>query len=81
MSPTRTHTAPARRFDRAPRAALPVVQLREVTKDYGGGSVGLERASLRWDLEILASSLRMVLTGHGLYRGETGGWREPPRAG
>jgi hypothetical protein len=20
----------------------------------------------------------MALTGHGLYRGETGGWREPP---
>jgi hypothetical protein len=23
---------------------------------------------------------RMVVTGHGLYRGETGGWREPPAA-
>ena len=27
---------------------------------------------------ILAASVRMVFTGHGLYRGETGGWREPP---
>ena len=35
-------------------------------------------ASLRHDLFILAASVRMVLTGHGLYRGETGGWREPP---
>jgi hypothetical protein len=24
-------------------------------------------------------SVRMVLGGHGLYRGETGGWRQPPR--
>jgi hypothetical protein len=23
-------------------------------------------------------SLRMVFGGHGLYRGETGGWRQPP---
>ena len=39
------------------------------------------RASLRLDLLILAASVRMVFTGHGLYRGETGGWREPPSAG
>ena len=35
----------------------------------------VEHASLRLDLRILARTLRMVLTGHGLYRGETGGWR------
>jgi hypothetical protein len=40
----------------------------------------VEHASLRLDLRILALSARMVLTGHGLYRGETGGWREPPKA-
>jgi lipopolysaccharide/colanic/teichoic acid biosynthesis glycosyltransferase len=37
-----------------------------------------EHASLRLDLRIMVLSVRMVLTGHGLYRGETGGWREPP---
>jgi lipopolysaccharide/colanic/teichoic acid biosynthesis glycosyltransferase len=37
----------------------------------------VEHASLRLDLRILARTLRMVTTGHGLYRGETGGWRPP----
>jgi lipopolysaccharide/colanic/teichoic acid biosynthesis glycosyltransferase len=40
----------------------------------------IERASLRLDFRILVMTLRMVLGGHGLYRGETGGWREPPPA-
>ncbi|MGH3100629.1 MAG: sugar transferase, partial [Thermoleophilia bacterium] len=40
----------------------------------------VEHVSLRLDMRILWRTLRMVLTGHGLYRGETGGWREPPRA-
>jgi hypothetical protein len=31
------------------------------------------------DLRILAATARMVVSGHGLYRGETGGWRDPPR--
>jgi len=56
------------------RASLPWHERIELDLFY------LERASLRWDLQILALSVRMVLTGHGLYRGETGGWREPPRA-
>ena len=30
---------------------------------------------LRLDLRILVLSARMAVTGHGLYRGETGGWR------
>jgi lipopolysaccharide/colanic/teichoic acid biosynthesis glycosyltransferase len=38
----------------------------------------IERASLRLDLQILARTAHMAITGHGLYRGETGGWREPP---
>ena len=38
----------------------------------------MEHASLAVDLRILAATVRMVLTGHGLYKGETGGWREPP---
>ena len=28
------------------------------------------------DLRILWRTVRMVLGGHGLYRGETGGWRD-----
>ena len=35
----------------------------------------VEHASLCLDLRILARTLHMVATGHGLYRGETGGWR------
>ena len=33
------------------------------------------RATLRLDLRILVLTARMAVTGHGLYRGETGGWR------
>jgi lipopolysaccharide/colanic/teichoic acid biosynthesis glycosyltransferase len=54
------------------RASLPWHERIELDLAY------LDRASLRHDLFILAASVRMVLTGHGLYRGETGGWREPP---
>ena len=39
----------------------------------------VEHESLRLDLRILARTVRMVVAGHGLYKGETGGWREPPR--
>ena len=53
------------------RASLPWSERIELDVWY------LEHASLRLDLRILARTLRMVLTGHGLYRGETGGWREP----
>ena len=35
----------------------------------------IEHASLRLDMRILATTIRMAVTGHGLYRGETGGWR------
>jgi lipopolysaccharide/colanic/teichoic acid biosynthesis glycosyltransferase len=55
------------------RASLPWHERIELDLAYLG------RASLRHDLFILAASVRMVFTGHGLYRGETGGWREPPR--
>jgi lipopolysaccharide/colanic/teichoic acid biosynthesis glycosyltransferase len=57
------------------RASLPWHERIELDLVY------LREASLRHDLRILALSVRMVVTGHGLYRGETGGWREPPRAG
>jgi len=57
------------------RAALPWHERIELDLDY------LAEASLRHDLRIIALSVRMVTTGRGLYRGETGGWREPPREG
>jgi lipopolysaccharide/colanic/teichoic acid biosynthesis glycosyltransferase len=51
------------------RASLPWAERIELDLDY------IERASLRLDLRILVLSARMAITGHGLYRGETGGWR------
>jgi lipopolysaccharide/colanic/teichoic acid biosynthesis glycosyltransferase len=54
------------------RASLPWAQRIELDIWY------LEHATLRLDLRILALSARMAITGHGLYRGESGGWREPP---
>ena len=56
------------------RASLPWHERIELDLWY------IEHASLRLDLRILVLTLRMVLGGHGLYRGETGGWREPPPA-
>jgi lipopolysaccharide/colanic/teichoic acid biosynthesis glycosyltransferase len=53
------------------RASLPWPQRIELDIWY------LEHASLRLDLRIIALSARMAITGHGLYRGETGGWRGP----
>jgi lipopolysaccharide/colanic/teichoic acid biosynthesis glycosyltransferase len=55
------------------RASLPWHERIELDLWYA------EHVSLALDLRILWRTLRMVLTGHGLYRGETGGWREPPR--
>jgi lipopolysaccharide/colanic/teichoic acid biosynthesis glycosyltransferase len=54
------------------RASLPWHERIELDLWY------VEHASLRLDLTILWRTLRMLVTGHGLYRGETGGWREPP---
>jgi lipopolysaccharide/colanic/teichoic acid biosynthesis glycosyltransferase len=51
------------------RASLPWPQRIELDIWY------LEHATLRLDLKILAASARMAVTGHGLYRGESGGWR------
>jgi lipopolysaccharide/colanic/teichoic acid biosynthesis glycosyltransferase len=51
------------------RASLPWPERIELDIWY------LEHASLRLDLRILYLSARMAITGHGLYRGETGGWR------
>jgi lipopolysaccharide/colanic/teichoic acid biosynthesis glycosyltransferase len=53
------------------RASLPWPERIELDIWY------LEHASLLLDLRIIALSARMAVTGHGLYRGETGGWRGP----
>jgi lipopolysaccharide/colanic/teichoic acid biosynthesis glycosyltransferase len=54
------------------RASLPWAERIELDVWY------IEHATLWLDLKIIARSARMAVTGHGLYRGETGGWREPP---
>ena len=54
------------------RASLPWHERIELDLWY------VEHASLRLDLEILVRTLRMAASGSGLYRGETGGWRDPP---
>jgi lipopolysaccharide/colanic/teichoic acid biosynthesis glycosyltransferase len=54
------------------RAALPWHERIELDLWY------IEHWSLRLDLRILAQTARLLLTGQGLYRGETGGWRPPP---
>jgi lipopolysaccharide/colanic/teichoic acid biosynthesis glycosyltransferase len=54
------------------RASLPWSERIELDVWY------VEHASLRLDLQILVRTARLAATGSGLYRGETGGWREPP---
>jgi lipopolysaccharide/colanic/teichoic acid biosynthesis glycosyltransferase len=54
------------------RASLPWSERIELDLWY------VEHASLWLDLRILVRTARMAITGAGLYRGETGGWREPP---
>lgn len=56
------------------RASLPWHERIELDLWY------IEHASLVLDLRILRRTAQMVAGGDGLYRGETGGWREPPRA-
>jgi lipopolysaccharide/colanic/teichoic acid biosynthesis glycosyltransferase len=51
------------------RAALPWSDRIELDLWY------VEHRSLALDLRILARSVKMVLSGHGLYKGETGGWQ------
>ncbi len=47
MAPAPTQAQAGETRSRAPRADIPVVEFRDVTKVYDGGSVGVERASLR----------------------------------
>jgi lipopolysaccharide/colanic/teichoic acid biosynthesis glycosyltransferase len=51
------------------RASLPWSERIELDLWY------VEHRSLKLDLQILARTAKMVLTGEGLYKGETGGWR------
>ena len=54
------------------RAALPWHERIELDLWY------IEHWSLRLDARILLRTAWMLLSGKGLYRGETGGWRPPP---
>jgi lipopolysaccharide/colanic/teichoic acid biosynthesis glycosyltransferase len=51
------------------RASLPWPERIELDLWY------VEHRSLWLDVRIIARTARMVLGGHGLYKGETGGWR------
>src|SRR5439155_11372712 len=53
------------------RASLPWHERIELDVWY------VDHRSLALDLKILAQTARMLLTGHGLYKGETGGWQGP----
>jgi lipopolysaccharide/colanic/teichoic acid biosynthesis glycosyltransferase len=51
------------------RASLPWDERIELDVWY------VDNRSLLLDLRILARTVRMLATGHGLYKGETGGWK------
>jgi lipopolysaccharide/colanic/teichoic acid biosynthesis glycosyltransferase len=53
------------------RASLPWAERIELDLWY------VEHWSLALDLKILARTLGLVLSGRGLYKGETGGWQPP----
>ncbi len=52
------------------RASLPWSERIELDVWY------VDNRSAALDLRILARTAKLLLTGHGLYRGERGGWRE-----
>jgi lipopolysaccharide/colanic/teichoic acid biosynthesis glycosyltransferase len=54
------------------RAALPWHERIELDLWY------IEHWSLLLDLRILVETVRLLLSGKGVYRGPTGGWRPPP---
>jgi lipopolysaccharide/colanic/teichoic acid biosynthesis glycosyltransferase len=54
------------------RASLPWDERIELDVWY------VDHRSLALDVKILAMTARMLATGHGLYKGETGGWQGPP---
>ena len=55
------------------RASLPWAERIELDLWY------IEHWSVLLDLRILAETVRLLVSGQGLYRGRTGGWR-PPRS-
>ncbi len=55
------------------RASLPWSQRIELDLHY------IEHRTPKLDCEILWRTAALVLSGHGLYKGETGGWRDPQR--
>ncbi|WP_241004274.1 sugar transferase [Conexibacter sp. SYSU D00693] len=54
------------------RTSLPWPERIELDLHY------VEHRTVRMDLDILVRTVRMVVTGSGLYKGETGGWVDPP---
>jgi lipopolysaccharide/colanic/teichoic acid biosynthesis glycosyltransferase len=57
------------------RAALPWHERIELDLFY------IEHWSLALDLRILAATAALLVSGRGVYRGPTGGWRPPGRTG
>ena len=57
------------------RASLPWDERIELDLWYLGN------ATMALDVRILLRSVRIAVTGHGLYRGEAGGWRPEDRSG
>jgi lipopolysaccharide/colanic/teichoic acid biosynthesis glycosyltransferase len=55
------------------RASLPWPERIELDLWY------VEHRSLALDVRILARTLGLVMSGHGIYKGATGGWQPPPR--
>jgi lipopolysaccharide/colanic/teichoic acid biosynthesis glycosyltransferase len=53
------------------RAALPWPDRIELDLWY------IEHRGWRLDFQILMRTARMILSGHGLYKGDTGGWKDP----
>ncbi|HUO74815.1 MAG TPA: sugar transferase [Solirubrobacteraceae bacterium] len=53
------------------RASLPWPERIELDLWY------VEHYSLALDLKILVRTVGMVFSGHGIYKGETGGWQPP----
>ena len=52
------------------RASLPWSERIELDVWY------VDHRSPVLDLKIIARTLRMLVTGHGLYKGDTGGWTQ-----
>jgi lipopolysaccharide/colanic/teichoic acid biosynthesis glycosyltransferase len=53
------------------RASLPWPERIELDLWY------VEHRSAALDLKIMWMTARMLVTGHGLYKGDTGGWVDP----